>query len=138
MTVLIAATVLMSPLVPIDAVPSNTFVVGAAVYYSPSYDRGGWRQIVQRRKDWGQLSDDWELPVGMYYCAHPDAAIGTVIQVQNVMTGTIIECVVVDQVAPRDIPNWKQHAVIELSWSGFCAVDGRQVNRVVVTQEGRD
>jgi hypothetical protein len=128
MTVIIAASLLMVP------VPSSELAVGRAVYYSAAYDRGGWEQIVRMRQGWGQLPADFAMPDGAFYCAHPDHAIGTVLHVQNVMTGTAIRCVVVDRVAPLDAPHWRDVAVIELSYAGFCAVDGRQVNRVVVTR----
>lgn len=140
MIAFLAAALMLTPMAMPTMTPvrSDELAVGAAVYYSPSFDQGGWQAIVKLRQAWGQLPADFAMPAGAYYCAHPDHDIGTVVRVQNAITGAVIDCVVVDTVAPGDVAHWKAHAVIELSWAGFCAVDGRDVNRVVVTQEGGD
>jgi len=126
MTLLVAATLLMSP------VSSDALTVGPAAYYSPAYDRGGWDAIIDRRIAWGQLEGD-VVRDGMY-CVQPDHELGDRLLVVNAMTGESIVCTVADAVAPRDQPHWRAWVVIELSWSAFVAAGGRATNRFVVTE----
>jgi len=132
MTFMIAATIAATALsgIPID--PTN---VGAASYYDASYDHGGWAHIIQRRKGWGQLPEDFVPNERGYFCAHPDLPFGTRLHVMNAITGDEIVCQVVDRVAPADVPHWRSKWVIEMSYCAFVAAGGQAFNRFVVYPE---
>lgn len=97
---------------------------GAAAYYSPSYDNGGWDRIIGIHIHDGQYADDGSFPYSPegYYCVRPSFDFGNIITLQNPATGATIRCTVADSVAPQDQPNWWRHFRIELSWSAFSAL----------------
>lgn len=90
---------------------------GPAVYYSPSFDYGGWDAIISRRIAWGQ-HDPATFPYSDqgFYCVHPDYVFGNVLTVRSVETGVAVTCTVADMVAPADQAHWRAHAAIEVSF----------------------
>jgi len=138
MTILIAATLLLTPIPPADArqgTPSDALVVGAAAFYDKNYDAGGWDAIISARRKWGQLPDDFEPSPEGFWCAHPDLPFGTKVHVQNAITGEAVTCVVADRVAKRDVARWRAQCVIEMSYNAFVAAGGQNFNRFVVVVE---
>ena len=139
MTVLLAASLLLTPLTPLlddPTVTSDAMVIGSAAYYSPAYDYGGWDRIIAARARWGQIDPETFPYSAMgYYCVQPDHRLGEQLHVVNAMTGAAITCTVADTVAAGDEAHWRAHAVIELSYAAFCAVEANANNRVVVWQD---
>lgn len=106
---------------------------GGAAFYSPSYDYGGWDAIIRTHMRGGQGSPDTfpYSPEG-YYCVHPDFVFGNILTLQNTDTGKTIRCTVADAVAPWDQGYWRNHFVIEISYSLFSALGLNNGNHVRV------
>lgn len=106
---------------------------GGAAFYSPSYDNGGWDAIIRTHMRGGQGSPDTfpYSPEG-YYCVHPDFVFGNILTLQNMDTGKTIRCTVADAVAPSDQGYWRNHFVIEISYSLFTALGLNNGNHVRV------
>jgi hypothetical protein len=120
----------------VSARESDTFVVvdsGAAVYYSPSWDYGGWDAIIRKRIAWGQ-HDAATFPYNSsgHYCVHPDYVFGNVLTIRNRYTGAEATCTIADSVAPQDQANWRRHAAIEMSYRMFKDLDLPDGNAVEV------
>jgi hypothetical protein len=109
--------------------------VGVAAYYAEAFDQGGWDAIIDARRSWGQLPEDFTRSPEGYYCAHPTLAFGTHVRVVNAITGEEVVCVVADRVAAKDRAHWEASVVIELSYRAFCAAGGRAFNRFVIWQD---
>jgi hypothetical protein len=106
---------------------------GGAAFYSPSYDNGGWDAIIRTHMRGGQGNPDTfpYSPEG-YYCVHPDFVFGNILTLQNTDTGKTIRCTVADAVAPGDQGYWRNHFVIEISYSLFTALGLNNGNHVRV------
>lgn len=106
---------------------------GGAAFYSPGYDNGGWDAIIRTHMRGGQGSPTTfpYSPEG-YYCVHPDFAFGNILTLQNTDTGKTIRCTVADAVAPQDQGYWRNHFVIEISYSLFTALGLNNGNHVRV------
>jgi len=106
---------------------------GPAVYYSASYDNGGWDHIIASRMAWGEGDPDtFAYSPDGYYCVHPDFDFGNVITLQNARTGQVLRCTVADVVAPGDVANWRRHTTIELSYRAWHALGLAGGNDVVM------
>jgi len=129
MTVLLAATLIMTP------IASDQLEIGAGAYYAQSYDNGGWERIIERRVGWGQIDPEtFPYSADGYYCVHPGSQLGARLRVMNAITGEEVVCTVADAVAPRDMAHWRNSVVIEMSYAAFVAAGGKQSNRFVVTR----
>jgi hypothetical protein len=106
---------------------------GGAAFYSPSYDNGGWDAIIRTHMRGGQGNPNTfpYSPEG-YYCVHPDFVFGNILTLQNTDTGKTIRCTVADAVAPQDQNYWRNHFVIEISYSLFTALGLDNGNHVRV------
>jgi hypothetical protein len=152
MTVLLAAAMLvLERVMPCTAVhghmhdpfqspiPSDQLEIGAAAFYAPAFDNGGWDQVIKSHVSWGQI-DPEQFPYSPegYYCVHPGSELGDRLRVMNAITGEEVVCTVADVVAPADLPHWQRSVVIELSYCAFVAAGGKAFNRFVVTDAAAD
>lgn len=110
---------------------------GAAAFYSPAFDNGGWEKIIRMHLADGQY-DATSFPYDPqgFYCVHPDYAFGTVLTVRNARTGRTAMCIVADMVAPSDQPTWRARWTIEMSWAMFSWLGLEESNRVDVLAVG--
>lgn len=105
---------------------------GAAAYYSPSWDNGGWDQIVQRHADWGQFGPDFQYNTDGHWCVDPSFALGNIITLRNANTGATITCTIGDAVAGQDLAYWQARFVVEMSYRAFTDLGLADGNNVQV------
>lgn len=120
MGVLLALVIALLPAAPAAARGLSVVAGGAAAFYGPAYDNGGWDKIIRAHIVSGQY-DAATFPYDPqgFYCVHPDYAFGAILTVRNARTGRTGTCTVADTVALSDQPVWRARWAIEMSWAMF-------------------
>jgi hypothetical protein len=104
--------------------------VGAAAYYSPSYDAAWWEGAMALHASWNNAVEDWRVDPQGYYCVHPNYWIGE--RLTLIANGVTVECTIGDMVAIPHRVSWRSNWVVELGWDTFKALGLDKNNEVEV------
>lgn len=116
--------------------PANDGLVsigtGAAAFYDPSYDYGGWDRIRRIQAANYGLSPDQVYDADGWYCVVIGYYPGNIITIRNENTGATGTCMIADTNAPQDNAVWRSRWVVEMSYRAFVGLGLDQGNYVSV------